>query len=522
MSWFKRLLGSSPPPPPPAGPAVVELVPGKLTARVYTHNFPVGSHAIPCWTYITQGFLPLGQKEFAFTLVRGPKDDPAAAPSDPLQFFAQIYPLAEQKQFVDAGGYTCFQTRAGSFLGVTGMVGFVYSRPELIAGVDLPPTDQFLNAIFLVPGEAEMVQAGWSYRVLARLGRETRYFPHPPWSDPRRAPVLTRDELQVSVLGKMPTVHFHGAFVRMFLAPTVPPAAGETGGSVPLSDRLLLRIQSDRLPQVRELLSHFTGSEGAFALLFSADPEANVRLTWLPGDKAPSTITPTTGDASCLTGGFLAVVFGPGVAGGGRMTEDGFSFMLNSDSWSRLRAALTNGEPITLPQEAGELALSVEWIRGVSQASEASEKSASPFRVNSVVLYQPDEILNARLPSAKSIGELVLRVESAASEFWSTRPVGTPQPVLVVLAIKPGGRMRVWVDVPAAQGAEEGARELTAHLERLPAPVVQHGPVAFAIQASLWDGAGEWPFIPKEWKAAAEGRESMLVPDGILERIWPE
>lgn len=371
MGWFNRLLGRS-----SNRPTVVELVPGKLTARVYAHNFPVRDESIPCWTYVTQGFLAHGQKEFVFTLVCGLSDDPTGAPRDPIQFFTQIYSLAEQKKIVDAGGYTRFQPRTGTFLGVTGMVGFAYTQPEPLPGVDLPPTGQFLNAIFLLPGEAEMVQAGWLYRVLSRLGREAQYYPHPPWSNPRREPVFNRDQLSGCLLSKMPTAHLNGAFVRMYLARREPhedmrgravggstPETKETD-TTPLSkcEHLLLRIHRDRLPEVREILSHVTGTEGAFALLLDADPEADMRLTWLPGDVAPSTLTPTP-NASCLTGGFLAVAFGPHVSEGGRISEDGFSFLLKPALWLRLRDALTNGEPITLLEKPGHLALSVEWIK---------------------------------------------------------------------------------------------------------------------------------------------------------------
>src|SRR5688572_32449435 len=125
MGWFQRLFGGTsplPPPPPPtpspAGPLVVDLMPGKLVARVFTHDFAVGSDKLPCWTYVTQGFAPTGQKEFVFMLVCERGADPAKPPSDPLQFFTQVYSLAEQKQFVDTGGFTCFQPRAGGFLGL--------------------------------------------------------------------------------------------------------------------------------------------------------------------------------------------------------------------------------------------------------------------------------------------------------------------------------------------------------------------------------------------------------------------
>jgi hypothetical protein len=532
MGWFQRLFGGtspSPPPPPPApspaGPLVVDLVPRKLVARVFTHDFAVGSDKLPCWTYVTQGFAPIGQKEFVFTLVRERGADPAKPPSDPLQFFTQVYSLAEQKQFVDTGGFTCFQPRAGGFLGLTGMVGFAYTRPEAIPGIEMPSADECLSAIFLLPGEAELVQAGWGYRVLVRLGRANHYYPHPPWSDPRRAAVLAPDEAQVSVLGKMPNAYLNGASVRMFLRPTTVPEAGAVGQGGPLGERVTLRIRRERLEQVRDLLARLAPAEGgAFAFTFGADPDANVRLAWQPGDTTTNTITPAAGDASCLTGGFLALVFGAGITESGRVVEDGFAMTLGAESWARLRDALNHGEPLALPAGApGEIALSVEWLGGPAGETGASEPPGAAFRIDSMMLYQPDEVLKVRMPSAAAVAEFVKQVEAVAAAFWSGQPAGKPQPVLVVTAFKPGGRVRVWVDVPAGAGAEPAARECAARLERLSPPVVQHGSVAIAIRASLWGGSGEWPFIPKEWQeAAVAAGGSVLVPDGILERLWSD
>ena len=524
MGWFQRLLGGTAPSSmTPVGPVVTDLIPGKLVATIYTHNFAVGPKAIPCWTYVTRGFSPTGQKEFVFTLARGSRDDPTKPPSDPLRFFTQVFSLAEQKQFVEAGGFTCFRPPAAGFLGLKGMVGFAYTRPELLPGVELPPAEGCLTAVLLLPGEAEPVQAGWGYRVLARLGRAAQYYPQPPWSDPRRAAVLTQDEFRISLLGKMPTALLDGAFVRMFLRPTAVPAAGESGHGGPLGERLTLRIKRNRLPRVRELLAEVAAErDGAFALTFAADPDANARLAWQPGDTALHTITPSAGDASCLTGGFLAVVFGPSIADSGRVVEDGFALTFGADSWSQLRDALMNGEPIVLPVKGpGQIGLSVEWMDNPSEGTGAVKQPAPAFRIDSMMFYQPDEVLKARAPAVESIAEFVARVESTAADFWGGHPVGMPQPVLVVAAIKPGGRMRIWVEMPAAPGAEKAALDFAARLEKLSAPVVQSGPVAIAIRASLWGGGSEWPFIPKEWQdAVADG--NVLIPDGILERVWPE
>lgn len=229
MGWLRRLFGGPGAPAAPANPVVTDLVPGKLTARVHAHDFRAGADALPCWTYVTDGFAAVGQKEFVFTLVRGRGDDPSRPPHDPLRFFAQIYSLAEQKQYVEAGGFTCFAAHGGNFLGRVGLVGFAYTRPEPVPGVATPPPDRCLAAVFLLPGEAEWVRGRGAYRVLARLGRDAHYFPHPPWSDSRRAAVIGPDEAATSLLGQMPVAYLGGASVRTFLTPSAVPPAGSVG-----------------------------------------------------------------------------------------------------------------------------------------------------------------------------------------------------------------------------------------------------------------------------------------------------
>lgn len=349
MVWLKRLFGARPAPG-------TEIVPGRLRVHITAHDFAVDRRTLPCWTYVTDGFAAVGQKEFVFTLLRGRGDDPDEAPGDPLLFFKQLYSLARKKQFVDAGEFACFHPPTDTFLGLYGVVGFAFVPPRDLPDVDTPPVDRCLTAIFLVPGEAEAVEDGFAYRVLARLGRANTYFPHPPWCDPRRSPVLTREEFGASILGRMPVAHLGGAFARMILRP--PEAGPATTG-----DPLTLRVRQDRLQEVRELLGEVaTGTEGAFAFTLEADPTANARLAWVPGDTELCTVT--TGDGLCLTGGFVSMTFGPKVRNGGHVVEDGFALTFGPETWPRVRDALLTGKTLALPAAPpGEVSLTVEWIR---------------------------------------------------------------------------------------------------------------------------------------------------------------
>ena len=101
--------------------------------------------------------------------------------------------------------------------------------------------------------------------------------------------------------------------------------------------------------------------------------------------------------------------------------------------------------------------------------------------------------------------------------------MGPAQAVTLVIAVKPGGKSRFWVNFNPGGGVDtELVKGLLERLQELPVPVVRQGPVAVAIQATLWGGQrGGWELIPKEWQEAC-GQQNVLVLDGILAIVWPD
>src|SRR3970040_1532625 len=97
----------------------------------------------------------------------------------------------------------------------------------------------------------------------------------------------------------------------------------------------------------------------------------------------------------------------------------------------------------------------------------------SGFAVSSIVLYQPDSVLNERLPSGvdafatflKEVGSVAVRV------FPSNQP---PHEFDIVVAIKPGRLARFWfvTSAPPNPSLEESLR---SELSKLTVPVVQGG-----------------------------------------------
>jgi hypothetical protein len=150
--------------------------------------------------------------------------------------------------------------------------------------------------------------------------------------------------------------------------------------------------------------------------------------------------------------------------------------------------------------------------------------SGPAFEVNLNVLFQPEEVLRERVASAEAFAEYLKQVMDTAAAYWAGVPPGEGRAVALVLAVKPGGRSRFWLEA-SPPGLDEGlVRGLLGRLQRLPAPAVRGGPVALALRATLWGCGGTpggWPHLPREWQEACAGRE-LLVPDGVLAVVWPD
>jgi hypothetical protein len=472
---------------------------------------------------VTSGLLAVGQKEMIFTLRRLPAEEPYAFPQEPLRFFAQIHQLASNGRPVEAGGYTTFRAASG-FLGTTELTGFAYLSPVDLPGVELPPHGKAILALLLTSEEAEVVQALGTYRLSARLGQATRHYPYPPWSERGRPAALSRQDAEQSLLGQLPLAHCPGATARAQME--------AKAGAVPGQDRLvpggpagpvLLRLPRTFQPQIAQALAD-KQDEWFFALLTDPDPEANSRLVWRPGLQEMQLILPPGSDGSCVTGGFVAVVASGNSPDGARFAEDGFAVTLSQPTGRRVLDDLRNGRPVSVePAAADLLRFRLEWTEG-SAAVQPAKAEGVAFDLRQSILYQPDDVLRQRVASQDVFINYLKQVIEASTAFWAGEPAAAPRAVTLVVAIKPGGRSRFWLDVtPEALPAEQQAR-LTARLAAIAVPLVRGGPVAVALHASLWGGSpaeGGWHFIPDEWQRACAG-DQLIVPDGILERVWPD
>ena len=151
--------------------------------------------------------------------------------------------------------------------------------------------------------------------------------------------------------------------------------------------------------------------------------------------------------------------------------------------------------------------------------------AARGFSWDSMVLYQPDEDLRARV-EAEGLAAYCKQLERVCTNYFASET--TPERLDIVVGLKPGRKSRVWFVSTRRSSQDPSLLALKKKLEAVQAYPVRNGGVAFALRCSIAGGGPEpktkgqyQPPMPKEWRdAAVKAKKSLLVPDGMFEQIW--
>ncbi len=318
--------------PQPSAPVSVDIVSGRLSARVHVHDIATQQARIPCWSYVTDGLAAHDQAELVFTLRREPGEAAERFPDDPFRLFATLHELAERGLRVTAGS----QTEFGDARLFDHHVLYVPAQP--LSGVPLPAS--CLTALLVTADELRAVRTFGPTRVLARMGQAATHYPFPPWADRRRRGMAMDRTFEASALAKLPR------------------ASAQDVRATLHGDRIVISalrtehpVWPDRLAQLPDRVP--------LALLTALDPTANGCLVWVPGQKEPEAIIPTGSDASRVCGCFFAV-FADQPANTGKILEDGFAMQLTGEAWQALRRALIEGKELTIPATDG-MSCTLTW-----------------------------------------------------------------------------------------------------------------------------------------------------------------
>ena len=149
------------------------------------------------------------------------------------------------------------------------------------------------------------------------------------------------------------------------------------------------------------------------------------------------------------------------------------------------------------------------------------------FAMERVALYQPEEVLDARVGVA-DLAAYIKQLQAVCAGFFAT--AGTPETLHVVVAVRPGKRARIWFASSTRLDLDPARDPLRKQLAAVPPCEVRGGPVAFALSGKIAGGGasnppGDQGFalpVPQAWKDASKGKEGVVVPDGLLDLVWPD
>jgi hypothetical protein len=147
----------------------------------------------------------------------------------------------------------------------------------------------------------------------------------------------------------------------------------------------------------------------------------------------------------------------------------------------------------------------------------------APVQWGNILIYQA-EILDRVFPNEERLSDYINRLESAATRGFGAAPAQPGVSGVLFVAVKPGGRARVWVLTTSGSLAPDLRARLEQSLSALP-PVDVRGGFLFGMSFGAWGAApyesNSSPPIPAEWEAQIPPQGVML-DDAFIERVWPD
>jgi len=152
----------------------------------------------------------------------------------------------------------------------------------------------------------------------------------------------------------------------------------------------------------------------------------------------------------------------------------------------------------------------------------AASAFPAPFsRMANVVLLQPEFVLKDRVPDPHALSSYMAQVQTAVEQTASEIPMHAGVGGFVVVAVKPGRRSKVWLDLKPNMDSAL-SRRLTLAVQGVPPPVVAQGPVVFALNYGLWGAlpSSKTAPTPKEWTDESLHAGRSLEIGDLVDRLW--
>jgi hypothetical protein len=143
------------------------------------------------------------------------------------------------------------------------------------------------------------------------------------------------------------------------------------------------------------------------------------------------------------------------------------------------------------------------------------------YNMQNVMLLQPDSVLSERVET-KGLSNYIKLINVAAATSLANISKPVPTTGFIVIAVRPGGQSKVWLDFSPTLPSTSAAQLVTS-LEHVVPFQAKGGVVVFAINVTLWGAAAtkrESPF-PVEWQEAIKGAGAPMAVENLVALAWP-
>lgn len=161
------------------------------------------------------------------------------------------------------------------------------------------------------------------------------------------------------------------------------------------------------------------------------------------------------------------------------------------------------------------------FVVSLAMLASGSALAAEPYHVENVMLLQPGFVLQERV-RADELAQYIRAVNAAAKASLENVAEPVPSSGFLVMAVRPGGRSRAWLDFTSPL-APATADALRSAVERVTPFQAKEGVIVFAVRSTLWGAAAtqqQGPF-PAEWKQVFDSMDAPIEIGELVERAWP-
>ena len=143
------------------------------------------------------------------------------------------------------------------------------------------------------------------------------------------------------------------------------------------------------------------------------------------------------------------------------------------------------------------------------------------FEYYSITMMQTQQVFEERVESIEAVSLYLKQIVDSVSKAVDALPKGEPSKGFIVVAVKPGGRSRIWLDFKTPITKETASAIKTA-AEKVSPITVKGGVLLLGMKVGLWGSGPPDRMVPQpeEWRVEAEKAGGKIEMTQLVERVW--